>query len=709
MSRSASLDPLPPTNVRATGLGAAAIVAAAFAAYANSLGVPFFFDDPIAILDNPSIRNLAALGEVLSPPNNGSGVTGRPLVNLSLALNYALGGTAVGGYHLANILFHALAGLALFGAVRRTLLLPALRARFGAAALPIALTSAALWVLHPLQTESVTCVIQRTELLVGLFYFATFYCYLRVIETGSRAWTALAIAASFAGMASKEVMVTAPFLLLLHDRTFAAGSFAEAWRRRRGLYLGLAASLGLLAWLVVGAGGARGEAAGFNVGVAWWAYALKQCEAILLYLKLTVWPHPLVLYYGTEVVTNPLQVWPQILGLAALVGGTLWALWRRPVPGFLGMWTLGILAPSSSVVPLVSQTVSEHRMYLPLAAPLAFGAAALFLALGRKAFAVTAIAAVALGLVSARRNTDYRSELAIWTDTVAKAPANARAHNNLGDALGLAGRSAESLAHFQRALQLDPRSAESHYNVATALIALGRPAEAIPFCEAAVRLKPAFAHAYNNLGLALLRAGRPAEAVGHLETALRLKPGLPEAHCNLAGAALAAGDPAAALGHAQRALALQPGMPLALFHFITAALKLNQPGRAIAELEAVVRTQPAHAEALGNLGALLYQTGRPAEAIPRYEAALRLRPHSAETRTNLAGALFQAGRAGEAVEHYRAALAAQPGYLEAHVNLGLVLARLGQNAEAAAAYEAALRLQPGEPRATEGLARLRAP
>src|SRR5687767_4802718 len=133
------------------------LVALTVTTYWNSLRVPFFFDDPVAILQNPSIRNLSDLGQVLSPPRNGSGVTGRPVVNLSLAINYALGGTSAPGYHLANIVFHASAGLLLFGCMRRTLTNSAPLQRFRPVALPFAFVTAALWLLHPLQTESVTC------------------------------------------------------------------------------------------------------------------------------------------------------------------------------------------------------------------------------------------------------------------------------------------------------------------------------------------------------------------------------------------------------------------------------------------------------------------------------------------------------------------------------------------------------------------------
>src|SRR5688572_32833306 len=102
-------------------VAALGLVLITLATYWNSRSVPFFFDDPIGILENSTIRKLTDIGQVMSPPRNGSGVTGRPIVNLSLAINYALGGTSVTGYHVANILFHACSGLLLFGCIRRTL------------------------------------------------------------------------------------------------------------------------------------------------------------------------------------------------------------------------------------------------------------------------------------------------------------------------------------------------------------------------------------------------------------------------------------------------------------------------------------------------------------------------------------------------------------------------------------------------------------
>jgi hypothetical protein len=151
---------------------------AALGAYWNSLNVPFLLDDNLSIGDNSSIHHLGRIGDVLSPPP-AAPTAARPLLNLSLALNYAGGGTSVRGYHVVNLLIHICAGLALLGIVRRTLLLPPLRQRYGEAALPLAAFAALLWTLHPLQTESVTYISQRAESLMGLFYLLTLYGFIR--------------------------------------------------------------------------------------------------------------------------------------------------------------------------------------------------------------------------------------------------------------------------------------------------------------------------------------------------------------------------------------------------------------------------------------------------------------------------------------------------------------------------------------------------
>ena len=215
---------------RAPWWAALAIGVAAMATYLNSLNGPFIFDDISAIQQNETIHSL---GRALSPPPGALPVSGRPVVNLSFALNYALSGLNVWSYHLANLLIQALAGITLFGLVRRTLANG--RTPFSDAAFPVsvslAFSIALLWTLHPLQTESVAYTSQRAESLMGLFYLLTLYFLVRgsdaekAGETAPGRWFGLSCAACFLGMLSKEVMVSAPLMALLYDRTFLSGSF----------------------------------------------------------------------------------------------------------------------------------------------------------------------------------------------------------------------------------------------------------------------------------------------------------------------------------------------------------------------------------------------------------------------------------------------------------------------------------------------------
>ncbi|HKD36724.1 MAG TPA: glycosyltransferase family 39 protein, partial [Pirellulales bacterium] len=229
---------------RAIRFALAAIFVAAIAVFGNSFNGDLIFDDLGWITNNPTIHHLWPLDNVLFPQHNGFD-SGRPVLNLTLAINYAISGNDPRSYHVVNIAIHILAGWTLFGIVRRTLLTPALRARFAAAATPLALAVTLLWLVHPLQTGSVSYVIQRTEALVGLFYLLTLYCVIRGAESDRpRRWYAAAVVACFLGMGTKEVMATAPLVVLLYDRAFLAGSFSEAFRRRWGLYLAMAATWG---------------------------------------------------------------------------------------------------------------------------------------------------------------------------------------------------------------------------------------------------------------------------------------------------------------------------------------------------------------------------------------------------------------------------------------------------------------------------------
>jgi hypothetical protein len=275
--------------------------------YAGSISGPFIFDDIPSIVESTAVRALpnlrAAMDAVPESP-----FASRPVPSLSFAANYAVHGLEVTGYHLVNIATHLACGLVILGVVRRTLGLA--RGTPAAANANVALVAALIWVVHPLNSEVVNYLTQRTESLMALFLLLTIYAGIRALDGPHRTmWQGLAVAACALGMASKETMVTAPLLVVLYDRVFVFDSFRDAFRTRGRLYLGLIATLGVLAASMLSS--PRTSSTGFaNANTSVWDYLLNQTVLITRYLRLTLWPDDLVLYYGFLRTTTLSAVWP---------------------------------------------------------------------------------------------------------------------------------------------------------------------------------------------------------------------------------------------------------------------------------------------------------------------------------------------------------------------------------------------------------------
>jgi tetratricopeptide (TPR) repeat protein len=462
------------------------------------------------------------------------------------------------------------------------------------------------------------------------------------MSQGYPIWLGLAVGACALGMATKEVMVSAPLLVLLYDRTFVAGSWRGAWEKRRVFYLGLGATWLLLGWLVLGTEN-RGGTAGLGMGDSVWTYALTQARAIVRYVQLAVWPHPLVFDYGTDEIERMTEALPFAFLVALPLAASAVAVWRRPAAGFLGVWFFAILAPSSSLVPIPVQPVAEHRMYLPLAAVVALAVVSLYSHWRRGCWFVFAALALALAALTVRRNGDYLNPRSIWTDTVAKRPANARAHCYLGDVLAAQGRSTEALSHYEEAIQLElPATARGDRNFlgdilvnsGNVLRLLGRETEAVKRYEDALRVDPGLAAAHFNLGCVDLRAGRLPEAVDRFARALKIAPDYVEAHSNLASALLLEHRTAEALVHYETALRLEPSAK-AHEKLGIALLYSRQWPEAVLQLEQAVRLDPGFAKAHEFLGDALSAQGRQAEAAGHYRRALQIEPGSEHARRAL--------------------------------------------------------------------------
>ena len=456
------------------------IIFAGLLAYHNSFDGPFIFDDRKSIVNNPHIRQLWPIWEVFQT-QAGETAAGRPVLSLSLAMNYQISGLEVWSYHAVNLAVHILAALTLFGIVRRTLLCEKLRVRFGQASFSLALICALIWMLHPLQTGSVTYIVQRAESLMGLFYLLILYCVIRgFCSNNRRRWYSLAVIACALGMGTKEIVTTVPFMVLLYDRIFVSRSFKDALTRRWGLYLGLAGT-----WIIFGVlafSNPRGTTVGFSfAGLTWVEYAMTQCKIIVSsYLKLSFWPNPLVFDYGWPIVRNFGQVVPYALVLVVLLIGTAVALRYWPAWGFLGVWFFVILAPSSSFVIIITEVAAEHRMYLPLAAVVVAVVLGGYMVLARlarrqakvvwtSAYVLAGVVVVLLGLLSFDRNKDYASVFSIWDATAKACPTNFRAHNNRGLAYSDRGQHELAIRDFELAIAINPVYTKAYNNLAWVL------------------------------------------------------------------------------------------------------------------------------------------------------------------------------------------------------------------------------------------------
>lgn len=704
------------------------IIVAGLAAWASSFGGVFLFDDRLHVIGERRLEALWPLWEALARR--------RPVVDYSIAINYALGGEDASGYHAVNVGVHILAALTLYGIVRRTLLCEPLRARWEHAAPWFALVVALIWVVHPLQTQSVTYIIQRSESAMGSFYLLTLYCVIRGVGSSrSTNWFVAAVVSCALGMGSKAVMVTAPVVVLLYDRAFLSRSLAEIVRRRWGLYVGLAATWGVL-WVcgvapaVLDPSHTRSNVGFGYTGVTPLEYAQTQFGVLLHYLRLSLWPHPLCLdYHWPAARTLAAIVLPAIV-ILALVVGTIWAVVRKPRLGFVGAWFFIILAPTSSFVP-IKDPIFEHRMYLSLAAVVVLVVLLVHLGLrhvatrftfgdwSRRSVAATLVLVVvtALSYGTVRRNQVYHSEVAMWRDVLAKQPGSPRATENLGTALLAAEQMEEAAEVLREAARLKPKVARVHNALGVAVVSLGGLDEATEAFRRAVELQPDFPRARRNLGKALASKGELDEAIQHFEAALEFNPRDNDTRLEYANTLLAQGDLDEAVEQYVEILKLDDTDVSAWTNLGTAVLNRVQRDaarsqgaidrasldQAIEAFGAALQLNPNAANAHNSLGIALAIKGEFDTAIEAFRRALLLKPDFASAHYNLANCLVEKGDNEGAARQLVAALRTRPNDPNTHFDLGVLMAKEGSLDAAIKAFRTTLRLNPDHARAREAL------
>jgi protein O-mannosyl-transferase len=599
------------------------LIAATFLAYLRIWHAGFIWDDDFYVTENATLRNLTGLWQVWTK----IGVVPQyyPLVHTTFWLEYHLWGLHPLGYHLDNVLLHALAAI-LLGCGLRSLQVPG------------AWLAAAIFAVHPVQVESVAWVTERKNVLSALFYFAAALAYLHFDPPGhvevarQRRWRFyfLALILFVAALLSKTVTCTLPAALLLvrwwkHQR-LRAGDILPLLP-----FFVIGASLGLLTALVeryhVGANGPEWSLTFADrclvAGRALWFYAGK-----------LAWPEQLTFIYPRWHINAGIW-WQWAFPFAA--GGvvtTLWFLRGRigcgPLVGVLFFaGTLGPALGFVNVYPMRFSFVADHFQYLASSGIIALVGAGIAQLLARFRLwqrpagdALCAALLLALATMTGRQCGMYADLETLWRATIARNPDCPMAHTNLGNMLTRQGRLVEAVQHLSRVIQLNPDDAEAHCNLGGALAAQKKWPEAIQQCEQALKLDPNKAKAHCNLGVALAAQGKFAEATQHFERALQLDPNYAEPLNDL-GVALA---------------------------------RQGKLDEAIKSYERALQLDPDYVDAHFDLGNTLVRQGKLDEAVQHYERALQLKPDLVQARINLGVALAVQRRLNEAMQQFQQAL-----------------------------------------------------
>jgi Tfp pilus assembly protein PilF len=543
------------------------IVVTAFLAYSNSFHVPFQFDDRPNIANNPDVKikdltwdRLAQLVEKSYQDNI------RVFSYLTFALNYHFGGLNVFGYHLVNVIIHIGSGIFLYWLLILTFNLPSLRETYGSISYPVSLLASLIFISHPIQTQSVTYIVQRMASMAGMFYLLSMMLYVKGRSSWSKSrfiyWGGSAFSWVL-GLFSKENVAILPVFILLYEIYFFQNSeVSQKGKRILGFLIG---SIGLIAFISLLVWGERY----FNQLVEGYQIReftlseriLTQFRVVLYYVSLLVYPHPsrLNLDYDfplSKTMLDPPTTLISIFITFGLIGLSVWKGKKSPILSFCILWYFGNLVIESSIFPL--EMVYEHRLYLPSVGPfLLFSLltvrgieklkAGFFRKGHRSAQGINVIRPaekfvewfIPLGmillfsLVSYQRNSIWNSELELWRDCVKKSPQKERVHHNLGFVYYEMERLDDAEEEFEQALRLNPRYALSMYNLGLVYYRKGSMDEAIRYYQKAIELDSKSPDFFYNLGVAYYQKGLYEKAIRVYQKVLELNPDYENGHKSL--------------------------------------------------------------------------------------------------------------------------------------------------------------------------------
>jgi tetratricopeptide (TPR) repeat protein len=586
----------------------------AFLIYAKTLTGDFIFDDHPNIRDNPYVRltKITPLGlfkaAFFSPAPN------RPVPNISFALNYYFQRYNPVGYHLVNIIIHTINAVLLYLFVKTTFRTPLLRPQSRLCG-QIAFFTALIWMVHPLQTQSVSYIVQRMNSMAAMFYLLSMLLYAEArFAAGKQKKTVLfsaCVLSAILAFGSKENSVTLPFFIFLYEWYFFENLSGDWIKRMLPIILVVSVIIGVIAAFYFGGSPLERMLSGYTFrDFTMGQRVMTQFRVVIFYVSLIFWPHPARLNLDHDFPTSlslldPVATLAALVAICGFIGVSVVIAKKERLLSFCILWFLGNLVIESSVVGL--EMVFEHRNYLPSMMVVLMTVVLIYRFLKPqwlKPAALIVVAAV-FAAWTYERNQVWLHPVTIWKDCTEKSPEKARPFNNLGAALGEYGQHRKAIEYYRKALQINPGYAEAHGNLGYDLALLGYLDEAVAHLRKALEINPKFYEAYNNLGIVLTLQGHYEEAVEQIKAAIAIKPDFPNAHNSLG----------------------------------TALKRLGRLEEAKNQYFEALKIDPQFAAAHNNLGLVLEQEGRLDEARAHFAEAVRIDPGFEKAQKNLEDSL----------------------------------------------------------------------
>ncbi len=677
-----------------------------FLLYSQTLESPFIFDDLLRITENPAVRiNQVSIDNIREAAFGGQSTKARPVGNITFALNYYVHQYDVSGYHIVNIAIHIFTGIFLFIFIQTTLNLPIIRHRYDSG-MAIAFFGALLWLVHPIQTQSVTYIVQRLNSMAALFFILAFWMYVRGRLSDQKkikwGWFCGAALAWICALGSKQNTAILPFLIFVYEWYFFQDLNSDWLKRNLKIVFLVAFVFGMITLLYLGLdpleriSSIRDYA---NKEFTLSDRALTQFRVVVYYISLLFFPHParLNLDYDFPLSTsliNPLTTLLSLLLIVGLIGLAIYLAKKERLISFCILWFFGNLVIESSIIPLA--IIFEHRLYLPsmMVALISVALAYRYLKLDWLKVGLLSLLVVGLAFWTYQRNLVWADKITLWTDVVEKSPNKARPHFNLGSAYSERNQIDKAIQLYKRALEINPELEQPHINLGEALERQNKIDEALVHYKTALKIKPDLPEAHNNIGAILAKQGRTEEAIPYYQRAIDLRPHYALAHFNMAGAMVKKGDIDAATKHFNMALAIQPAYTEAHIKLGDLFLNLGEREKAINHYMAALQIDPNWVEVYNNLGIALMQEGKIEAAIRQFQKAIELKPNFVMAKNNLNRAVAFQKELETEILRLQTLLKENPGNVEMHFQLGNLYFRRGDQSQAMKQYKKALQLNP---------------